>query len=217
MLHAGDAERRGVSHGAHHDPHSLVVGQGRNRLVHQIRSRVLQRSGWISLCVAHDRPAGRILRLRRDPATATPRNLPRPCARRSASRTRDCPASVASMSCFVGMFGGVHLVSSQFPPRIHSPFGVTFARSPISRANSCALLASFSCTLSSCIPPETKCTCASLNPGKTSFPPASITCVRGPRQPSISEAEPTATIRSPRTATASALAATCPPSTPWRW
>ncbi len=97
------------------------------------------------------------------------------------------------------------MVSSQFPPSIHSPFGVTFARPPISRANSCALVAAFSCTLSNCIPPETKCTCASLNPGRTSFPPASITGVRGPRQASISGADPTATIRSPSTARACAV------------
>ncbi len=97
------------------------------------------------------------------------------------------------------------MVSSQSPPRIHSPFGVFLARSPIRLANSSALVASFNCTASSCEPPLTKCTCASLKPGSNSFPAASITWVLAPRQLSISAFEPTDTMRSPRTATAWAV------------
>src|SRR5256885_11763248 len=88
---------------------------------------------------------------------------------------------------------------------IHSPFGVCLARSPMRRANSSGLVASFNCTASRARPPLTKCTCESLKPGRSSLPSASITRVLGPRQLSTSELEPTATMRSPRTATACAV------------
>ena len=50
-----------------------------------------------------------------------------------------------------------------------------------------------------------KCTCASLKPGSTSCPLASITRVFVPARSLIAFVEPTATIRLPRTATASAI------------
>src|SRR5438552_2763052 len=60
---------------------------------------------------------------------------------------------------------------------IHSPFGVCLARSPMRRANSSGLVASFNCTASRARPPLTKCTCESLKPGRSSLPSASITRV----------------------------------------
>ena len=110
-----------------------------------------------------------------------------------------------SINSLVGIRAGFHLVSSQSPPVTHSPFGVALARSEIRRANSSALVASLSCTLSSASPPSTKCTCASLKPGSSSLPSASITRVCGPCQASISSLEPTATMRSPSIATARAV------------
>src|SRR5437899_8246921 len=62
---------------------------------------------------------------------------------------------------------------------IHSPFGVCLARSPMRRANSSGLVASFNCTASRARPPLTKCTCESLKPGRSSLPSASITRVLG--------------------------------------
>ncbi len=52
--------------------------------------------------------------------------------------------------------------------------------------------------------PPKKCTCASLNPGSSSLPPRSISSVRGPTHLRISAFDPTATMRLPRHATASA-------------
>src|SRR5215831_1699151 len=109
-----------------------------------------------------------------------------------------------SISSLVGRFGGDHFCSSQSPPTIHSPLAVVFTRSPILRANSSGEAASFNCTSERWSPPSTKCTCASLNPGNSSLPCASSTFVWGPCHVSTSVELPTATMRSPSTASASA-------------
>lgn len=54
-------------------------------------------------------------------------------------------------------------------------------------------------------PPESQWTCASLKPGNTDLPPASTTRVFGPANAPSSAVEPTAVIRFPETATASAF------------
>ena len=110
----------------------------------------------------------------------------------------------ASMSWLVGSAGGFHSWSSQSPPSTHSPAGVFCTRSPISLANSCGDGAWRKSTLSSCRPPPMKCTCESLNPGRTRAPPASRTLVAGPRHAARSAVVPTAATRPPTMATASA-------------
>src|SRR5580658_781129 len=99
------------------------------------------------------------------------------------------------------------------------------------RRNSSSDFASRNCTLARFSPPLKKCTCASLKAGSSSLPPRSITSVPAPIHLRISPFGPTATIRLPRHATASArgcasftlqilpfrstrLAAGCAPATP---
>src|SRR5581483_1459304 len=78
------------------------------------------------------------------------------------------------------------------------------ARAMIRRANSACVVTSRRSTWVSCAPPLAKWTWASLKPGMTRLPPASTTCVFGPRHRSISSDDPTSTMRPPMTATASA-------------
>ena len=72
-------------------------------------------------------------------------------------------------------------------------------------ANSCGVPASRKSTLDNWNPPDKKCTCASLKPGSTSAPRASTTRVPGPASARTSALVPTCVMRSPWTATASAL------------
>ena len=110
----------------------------------------------------------------------------------------------ASMSARVGSGAPGHRCSSQLPPSIHSPWAVRFARSPIRLANSAGVAASFRSTASSCAPPVIRWMWASSKPGMRNRPLASITRVAGPRRRSTSARLPTARIRSPAIATASA-------------
>ena len=66
------------------------------------------------------------------------------------------------------------------------------------------VLASRSCTDARPDPPSTKCTCVSIKPGVSICPLALICTVSGPTSRAISSLSPTALIRSPVTATASA-------------
>ena len=66
VLHAGDAERGGMSQGAFDRPQTRVVRKRRRDLVDVIHGGVFQRAGGIALRVAHDDAAGRVRSLRGD-------------------------------------------------------------------------------------------------------------------------------------------------------
>ena len=132
VLHAGDAERRGVGQGALHRLQPLLVRQRRNDFVDVVHGGVFQRAGWIALRVAHDHAAGRVRSLRRDAGQSQGDGVRQGHVAVVAGHEHGRISSVTgSINSFVGILGGLHLVSSQSPPRIHSPFGVFLARSPI--------------------------------------------------------------------------------------
>ena len=109
-----------------------------------------------------------------------------------------------SSRAFVGRAGGVHCFSSHAPSVSHSPGGRVFAYAATIRVKSApsfVLRRSMACRSK---PPMDMCVCASMNPGTTRRHLASMTTVLGPRIGLISSFEPTATIRPPLTARASA-------------
>src|SRR6202167_96956 len=114
------------------------------------------------------------------------------------------PALTASISRGVGRRTGVQSSWSHPPPVIQRPGGSLAANSAMRRRNSSSDFASRNCTPAKLSPPLTKCTCASLKPGSTSLPPTSSTSVPAPIHLRISPLGPTATMRFPRQATASA-------------
>ena len=111
----------------------------------------------------------------------------------------------ASRSWRVGSLTGVHLVSSQPRPVIHSPAGVALARSAMRDFISSRVRVPARLTFNLSKPPEEKCRCASLKPGMTKCPPRSTTFVPWPFSFSISAFVPMATILPWRTAIAWAL------------
>ena len=70
--------------------------------------------------------------------------------------------------------------------------------------NSSVVGASRSCTEARLEPPAAKCTCVSMKPGTSIAPSASTSRVAGPTRPRCPRRSPTAAMRSPSTATASA-------------
>ena len=126
-----------------------------------------------------------------------------------------CPSNRLTNTGVDGRHGVDELAGRQYrrvpqlvvPVAAEDPFARGRLLRPVRRcslANSCGDGAWRKSTLSSCRPPPMKCTCESLNPGRTRAPPASITLVAGPRQAARSAVVPTAATRPPTMATASA-------------
>ena len=93
---------------------------------------------------------------------------------------------------------------SQKPPSIQRPAGSFAAKAVTLACISADEAASRRLTLSRSLAPSRRCTCASLKPGTTRRPCASMTRAPGGTAARISCVVPTATIVSPQTATASA-------------
>ena len=98
-----------------------------------------------------------------------------------------------------------HSVWSQSPPVIHVPAGTVGGERRDARDELRRRRASRSCTEARRKPPSTKCTCASMKPGTRNCPPVDDHRAAGRRR--MSAVVPTAAIRSPAMATASAAGA----------
>ena len=95
-------------------------------------------------------------------------------------------------------------VWSQSPSVIHAPFGTVFAKALMRAMNSAGVDASRSFTIASPRPALMMWVWLSMNPGTSICPCASTTFAPAPVIFRISALEPTAAMRSPRTAIASA-------------
>ena len=111
------------------------------------------------------------------------------------------PVAGSSIS-LVGRRGGLHCSWSHAPSVSQAPVGFANAKAASRRVKSAGSFVCRRSIASRLKPPPDMCVCASMNPGTTRRPFASMTCVAAPRQRSISALVPTATIRSPRTASA---------------
>ena len=109
-----------------------------------------------------------------------------------------------SSRAFVGSFGTAHCSWSQAPSVSHWPAGRVFAKAASVRVKSAASFVRRRSTARRLKPPIDMCVCESMKPGTTRRHFPSSTTVFGPFQGSTSLFIPKATIRSPRTASASA-------------
>ena len=134
------------------------------------------------------------------------------CSGRPDSRTPgalpDCPARSASSSSRVnGLRSSVNCAVAQ-PPMLktHPPGPTDFARArSISIACSRESIPSHRSSSSHVLPARRRCRWLSISPGMAVRPLRSIVLVPGPASLAISWVEPTATMRSPLTATAWAI------------
>ena len=108
MLHAGDAERGGVSQRAFYGLQALLMRERRLDLGDEIHGRVFQRTGGIALSVANDDSAGRIRSLGGDAGqTQRDRVGQGHMAVIAAHETQACRESQESISSLVGICAGV--------------------------------------------------------------------------------------------------------------
>ena len=138
------------------------------------------------------------------PACANAGEFTHRLCRSLLSRATGRSGAAASSSVFVGNVVSRQTLRSQPEPRSQWPGGVLAARWATMVATSSAERVALRAMRWRARAYFTKCTWLSAKAGSNVRPPRSMTCVCGPRRGVMSAARPTARMRLPVTATASA-------------